>query len=54
MDSNELRDYVRKLNEQEAVQHELRRQKALNKIKALREQAKEKENGTDIHQRVRG
>lgn len=54
MDSNELREYVQKLNEQEAVQKEIRRQKALNRIKELRRQLKEKEIGNDIHQRIRG
>lgn len=36
MNSNELREYVRKLNEQEAHQTELRRQAALKKIQELR------------------
>ena len=40
MNSNELREYVRKLNEQEAVQIELRRQKALKKIRELRDRNK--------------
>lgn len=36
MNSQELREYVRKLNEQERVQIELRRQKALKRIQELR------------------
>jgi hypothetical protein len=54
MDSNELRDYVRELNKREAHEHELRRQQALNKIKELRKQLKEKSDGTNIHQRIPG
>ena len=42
MNSNELREYVQKLNEQERVQIELRRQAALKKIHQLREQIKYK------------
>lgn len=38
MNSNELREYVKKLNEQEAYQTELRRQKALKRIRELRTQ----------------
>lgn len=47
MNTNELREYVKSLNEQEQVQIELRRQQALKKIQALREELKykrEKEN----------
>ena len=43
MNSNELIEYVRKLNEQERHQHELRRQEALNKIKQMRKEIREKE-----------
>jgi dynactin complex subunit len=42
MNSNELREYVRKLNQQEQVQIELRRQAALKKIQALRKEIKYK------------
>lgn len=42
MNSNELREYVRRLNEQEAVQIELRRQQALKKIQKLRQELKYK------------
>lgn len=44
MNSNELREYVQKLNQQEAIQTEIRRQKALKRIHALREQLKYKNN----------
>lgn len=54
MNSNELREYVRELNKRELLEHEQRRIQALNKIKQMREQLKEKNDGTDIHQRVRG
>lgn len=37
MNSNELREHIRKLNEQERVQTELRRQQALKRIRELRE-----------------
>lgn len=43
MNSNELRDYVRELNKQEAVEQELRRQKALNRIRELRRAMKEQQ-----------
>ena len=42
MNSNELKEHIRKLNEQEQVQHEIRRQKALKRIRELREQLKYK------------
>jgi hypothetical protein len=49
MNSNELREYIRELNKQEQVQTEIRRQKALARIRELREQLKynnnEKVNG---------
>lgn len=45
-----MMEQIRRLNAEERVKHELRRQEALNKIKKLREQLKEKENGTHIHQ----
>ena len=49
MNSNELREYVRKLNEQEQVKQELRRQAALTRIRELREQIREqsRENVAD-------
>lgn len=47
MNSSELREYVKKLNEQEQVQHEIRRQKALKRIRELREQLKEKSHEKD-------
>lgn len=48
MNSNELREYVKKLNKRELLEHERRRIEALNKIKELRRQLKEKEDGTHI------
>lgn len=43
MNSNELREYVKRLNEQEAVIREQRRQLALEKIRELRLRNKYKE-----------
>lgn len=43
MNSNELKEYVRELNKQEAAQTELRRQAALKKIRELRQRNKYKE-----------
>lgn len=40
MNSNELREYVKRLNEQEAVIIEQRRQAALKKIKEMRQRNK--------------
>jgi hypothetical protein len=40
MNSNELREHIRKLNEEERHQTELRRQQALAKIRRLREERK--------------
>lgn len=40
MTSNELREYVRELNKQEQIQTEIRRQRALARIKQLRESVK--------------
>lgn len=54
MNSNELIEHIRRLNAIEALETQQRREKALNKIKKLREQLKEKRNGIDIHQRVCG
>lgn len=54
MKSNQLIEHVRRLNEQEAREQDIRRQKALNKIKQLREQLRENRDGIDIHQRVCG
>jgi hypothetical protein len=48
MTSNELREHIRRLNEQEQVQHEIRRQKALKRIQELRQQQKDKENDHDV------
>lgn len=42
MNSNELREHVRKLNAQESVQHEIRRQQALKRIRELREEIEKK------------
>lgn len=42
MNSNELAEYVKELNKREAVEQELRRQRALAKIQALRKQIREK------------
>lgn len=43
MDTNELSEYVRKLNEQQAVIREQRRKVALEKIRLLRLENKYKE-----------
>lgn len=43
MNSNELHEHVRKLNQEEKVQHELRRQQALNKIREMRRKIKEEQ-----------
>jgi hypothetical protein len=46
MNSNEtLMEQIRRLNEQEAVKHELKRQEAINKIKQMRLLQKEKQHG---------
>ena len=42
MNSNELRDYVRDLNKKEQVEIEQRRQAAMKRIQALREELKYK------------
>lgn len=39
-----LLEQIRRLNEQERVQHELRRQEALKRIRQLREELKYKEH----------
>lgn len=44
MNSNELVEHVRKLNEQERVQHELKKQAALKRIRELREKLREKDH----------
>jgi hypothetical protein len=44
LDSNELREYVRELNKRELVEHQRRREQALNKIYELRKRFKDKEN----------
>jgi hypothetical protein len=51
MNSNEtMLEQIRRLNEQEAVKHELRRQEAINKIKQMRLQQKEQNVRTTIPQ----
>ena len=42
--NDSLVEHIRKLNELESVQHELKRQAALKKIKLLREAARLEEN----------
>lgn len=45
MDSNQLRQHVEKLNEQERQEHEQKREAALKRIKELRQQIRrEQEN----------
>ena len=48
MNSNELKEYVKELNKQELLEHERRRIEALNKIKEMRRQIKEKENARNV------
>ena len=44
-------EQIRRLNEQEAVKHELRRQEAINRIQQLRKELKEKERArNDVSQ----
>jgi hypothetical protein len=44
MNSNEtLMDQIRRLNDQEAVKHELKKQAAINKIRELRRAQREQE-----------
>ena len=44
MNSNEtLLEQIRRLNEQEAVNHELRRQEAINKIRLMRNAQREQQ-----------
>ena len=44
MNSNEtMMEQIRRLNEQEAVKHELKKQQAINKIKELRRAQKEQQ-----------
>jgi hypothetical protein len=46
MNTNEtMMEQIRRLNLEEARKHELRKQEAINKIKARRELQKEKQNG---------
>jgi hypothetical protein len=47
MTSNELREHIRRLNKKEAVEIELRRQKAINRINQLRQELKEKQRARD-------
>lgn len=49
MNSTELGEYVRKLNEQEAVIKEQRRQLALNRIKELRRELREQQERKRDH-----
>jgi hypothetical protein len=42
--SETMMQQIRRLNEQEIVQHELRRQEAIKKIQKLREQQKRNQN----------
>lgn len=44
MNSNELREHVKKLNKTELAEHEQRKQTALNRIKELRQKMKDKEH----------
>jgi hypothetical protein len=48
MNSNELKEYVKRLNQQEQVQIEIRRQRALKRIQELRQQQKDKQNDHDV------
>ncbi|CAB4137316.1 hypothetical protein UFOVP322_30 [uncultured Caudovirales phage] len=48
MNSNELQEHIRELNKRELLEHERRRVEAINKIKELRKQLKEKENGVNF------
>jgi hypothetical protein len=46
MNTNEtMMEQIRRLNLEEARKHELRKQEAINKIKARRQLQKEKQNG---------
>ncbi len=47
MNSNELVEYVKELNKREALETELRRQKAINRIQQLRKELKEKQRARD-------
>jgi hypothetical protein len=49
MNSNELREHIRRLNEQEAVETEQRRQRALKKIQEIRDRNKYKEQEEKQH-----
>lgn len=47
--SNEtMMEQIRRLNKEEAVKHELRRQEALNKIKQLREKQRNEEQRRNV------
>lgn len=57
MNSNELREYVQELNKKEQIEHELKRQKALKRIRELRAELKykiekETKNGNSIRERI--
>lgn len=47
MNSNELIEYVKELNKREALETELRRHKAINRIQQLRRELKEKQRARD-------
>ena len=49
MNSHEtMMEQIRRLNQEEALKHEQRRQEALNKIKQLREKQKNEEQRRDV------
>ena len=50
MNSKELREYVKKLNQQQQAQSELRRQAALAKIRELRQLIKYRNEQSNIPQ----
>lgn len=47
MPNNQLMEQIRRLNEQERLEHEQKRIKALNKIKELRERQKREQDVRD-------
>lgn len=46
MNSNQLREHIQRLNQQERIETEQRRQKALDRIQQLREELKYKNKET--------
>jgi hypothetical protein len=50
MNNETIMEQIRRLNEQEAVKHELKRQQVINKIKQMRLQQKELNGRTTIPQ----